>query len=53
MQKKLIKEVYSEAGINPADVAYVEAHGTGTKVNLTSIIHLTALQLIVGMTGTE
>ncbi|XP_066991506.2 fatty acid synthase [Anabrus simplex] len=32
MQKKLIKEVYAEAGINPADVVYVEAHGTGTKV---------------------
>lgn len=29
---KLIKEVYAEAGVNPADVAYVEAHGTGTKV---------------------
>ncbi|GLH14335.1 Fatty acid synthase [Gryllus bimaculatus] len=32
MQKKLIKEVYAEVGVNPADVAYVEAHGTGTKV---------------------
>ena len=32
MQNKLMKEVYSEAGINPAEVAYVEAHGTGTKV---------------------
>lgn len=32
MQKQLIKEVYSEAGINPVDVVYVEAHGTGTKV---------------------
>lgn len=32
MQKKLIKEVYAEANVNPADVAYVEAHGTGTKV---------------------
>jgi len=52
MQKKLIKEVYSEAGINPADVAYVEAHGTGTKVNLDAIILVTVLQLIVGMTGT-
>lgn len=52
MQKKLIKEVYSEAGINPADVVYVEAHGTGTKVNLTSIIIVTVLQLIVGMTCT-
>jgi hypothetical protein len=52
MQKKLIKEVYSEAGINPADVAYVEAHGTGTKVNLTLIILVSVLQLIVGVTGT-
>jgi fatty acid synthase len=43
MQKILIKEVYSEAGINPADVAYVEAHGTGTKVNLTFIIVVTVL----------
>ncbi|XP_018336014.1 fatty acid synthase [Agrilus planipennis] len=32
MQNKLIREVYQEAGVNPADVVYVEAHGTGTKV---------------------
>lgn len=32
MQNKLMREVYSEAGIDPADVVYVEAHGTGTKV---------------------
>ena len=32
MQKKLIKEVYSDAKVDPKDVAYVEAHGTGTKV---------------------
>ncbi|XP_066589497.1 fatty acid synthase [Prorops nasuta] len=32
MQNKLMKEVYTESGINPADVAYVEGHGTGTKV---------------------
>lgn len=32
MQNKLMREVYTEAGINPADVVYVEAHGTGTKV---------------------
>lgn len=32
MQKKLIKEVYAEVGVNPSDVVYVEAHGTGTKV---------------------
>lgn len=32
MQNQLMREVYSEIGINPADVVYVEAHGTGTKV---------------------
>nr|XP_033193891.1 fatty acid synthase [Bombus vancouverensis nearcticus] len=32
MQNKLMREVYAEVGVNPADVAYVEAHGTGTKV---------------------
>ena len=31
MQKKLLKEVYTECGVDPAQVAYVEAHGTGTK----------------------
>ncbi|ELT99721.1 hypothetical protein CAPTEDRAFT_89190 [Capitella teleta] len=30
IQKKLLKSVYAEAGINPAHVSYVEAHGTGT-----------------------
>ena len=32
VQARLLREVYAEAGVNPADVAYVEAHGTGTKV---------------------
>ncbi|KAK2587686.1 hypothetical protein KPH14_003803 [Odynerus spinipes] len=32
MQAKLVREVYNECGIDPADVSYVEAHGTGTKV---------------------
>ncbi|XP_014669584.1 PREDICTED: fatty acid synthase-like [Priapulus caudatus] len=32
MQKQLLQEVYGEAGVDPAKVAYVEAHGTGTKV---------------------
>jgi fatty acid synthase len=32
IQKQLLQEIYAEAGVNPADVAYVEAHGTGTKV---------------------
>lgn len=32
MQNALIREVYSECGVDPQDVVYVEAHGTGTKV---------------------
>lgn len=32
MQNRLMRELYCESGINPADVSYVEAHGTGTKV---------------------
>ncbi|CAL8122739.1 unnamed protein product [Orchesella dallaii] len=32
VQKQLLEAVYSEAGVNPAEVSYVEAHGTGTKV---------------------
>ncbi|XP_039309287.1 fatty acid synthase [Solenopsis invicta] len=31
-QYELMREIYTEAGINPVDVSYVEAHGTGTKV---------------------
>lgn len=34
MQNKLIQEVYTKCGVNPAEVSYVEAHGTGTKVYL-------------------
>jgi len=30
-QKELLKEVYAEVDVNPADVSYMEAHGTGTK----------------------
>ncbi|RLU26123.1 hypothetical protein DMN91_002289 [Ooceraea biroi] len=32
MQNQMLREVYSEAKIDPADVVYVEAHGTGTKM---------------------
>jgi acyl transferase domain-containing protein/NADPH:quinone reductase-like Zn-dependent oxidoreductase/acyl carrier protein/SAM-dependent methyltransferase len=30
IQEQLLRQVYSEAGIDPASVVYVEAHGTGT-----------------------
>merc|ERR1719309_1619296 len=32
VQKELLNEIYSEAGVLPTSVSYVEAHGTGTKV---------------------
>ncbi|XP_018303406.1 fatty acid synthase [Mycetomoellerius zeteki] len=32
MQNQLMREMYNEVGLNPADVSYVETHGTGTKV---------------------
>lgn len=31
-QEALLREVYSEANVDPHQVSYVEAHGTGTKV---------------------
>ena len=31
IQKRLLEQVYREAGVDPVQVAYVEAHGTGTK----------------------
>jgi len=30
LQKRLLLEVYNEAGVNPSTVSYVELHGTGT-----------------------
>jgi len=30
MQKRLLLEVYGEAGVDPSTVSYVELHGTGT-----------------------
>ena len=30
MQKRLLLEVYKEAGVDPSVVSYVELHGTGT-----------------------
>lgn len=30
-QRRLVEQVYGEAGLNPAEIDYVEAHGTGTQ----------------------
>lgn len=30
-QEALITDVYTRAGVSPADIAYIEAHGTGTQ----------------------
>jgi acyl transferase domain-containing protein len=45
-QKQLIKRVYSDFGIDPADVGYVEAHGTGTPVG--DPIEMQALGAAIG-----
>ena len=31
-QEALLRQVYRDAGIDPAEIAYIEAHGTGTSV---------------------
>ncbi|KAI1424757.1 ketoacyl-synt-domain-containing protein [Xylaria sp. FL1777] len=31
-QEKLMRQVYDNSGLNPADCGFVEAHGTGTRV---------------------
>lgn len=31
-QRRLLEQLYGEAGIDPNDLAFVEAHGTGTRV---------------------
>lgn len=31
-QRRLLEQIYGEAGIDPNDLAFVEAHGTGTRV---------------------
>lgn len=39
-QKRLLEDVYSEAGVNPSSVTYIEAHGTGTKVGKFRVLSL-------------
>lgn len=36
-QASLIKRVYKDAGLDPADTAYVECHGTGTQAGMLSL----------------
>ncbi|KAL3258123.1 hypothetical protein ABHI18_006286 [Aspergillus niger] len=45
-QEELIRRVYEEANLNPADCGFVEAHGTGTAVG--DPIEATAIQAVFG-----
>ncbi|KAM0324053.1 hypothetical protein ACHAQA_008241 [Verticillium albo-atrum] len=45
-QEKLMKQVYRNAGLDPADCGYVEAHGTGTKVG--DPLEATAIHNVLG-----
>ena len=45
-QEALLRQVYRDAGIDPAEVAYVEAHGTGTNVG--DPVECTALGRVFG-----
>src|SRR5579872_581629 len=45
-QEALLRQVYRDAGIDPATVAYIEAHGTGTSVG--DPVECTALGHVFG-----
>jgi len=32
MQRRLLRDVYGKAGVDPSDVSFVELHGTGTLI---------------------
>ncbi|KAL2119996.1 hypothetical protein VTJ04DRAFT_6957 [Mycothermus thermophilus] len=49
-QEELIKQVYRNAGIDPADCGFVEAHGTGTRVG--DPIEATAIRNVLGQKRT-
>ncbi|KAI2602442.1 ketoacyl-synt-domain-containing protein [Hypoxylon sp. NC1633] len=45
-QEILMRQVYTNAGLNPADCGFVEAHGTGTRVG--DPIEATAIRNVLG-----
>ncbi|KAI0159906.1 ketoacyl-synt-domain-containing protein [Hypoxylon sp. FL1284] len=49
-QETLMRQVYNNAGINPADCGFVEAHGTGTRVG--DPIEATAIHNVLGASRT-
>ena len=50
-QEALIRSVYKDGGMDPADTGYVEAHGTGTRVG--DPIEVGALQAVFGKGRTK
>ena len=51
VQSDLIKQVYSEVGINPSDIDYIEAHGTGTSAG--DPIEISALSESIATSRTD
>jgi len=45
-QQALLRQVYSQAGIAPGQIAYVEAHGTGTQAG--DVAEASALGAVIG-----
>ncbi|KAK0707635.1 polyketide synthase [Lasiosphaeris hirsuta] len=49
-QEDLMRQVYSQAGLDPKDCGFVEAHGTGTRVG--DPIEATAIHNVLGLDRT-
>lgn len=50
-QTALLRKVYAQAGVSPAQVQYIEAHGTGTKAG--DVIEASAIGEVLGKKGSD